>query len=74
MSDPKDPNPAPWCYWRRGEYDGALLGFLSKRERDAYQAGSDGPFRRFIRTSPRSEESRLIAEYYPAKHEVRLHE
>jgi len=57
-------NPTPWCYWTPGEFDGALLGFLSKRERDDCQSGGAGPFRRFIRTSPQSKEAKLIADFY----------
>lgn len=38
-----------WLYWSPGEPDGHLLGFVSRRERDAATAGKPGPFRRIIR-------------------------
>lgn len=35
--------------WRPGEPEGDLHGFVSREERDAYQEGHPGPFRRVVR-------------------------
>jgi hypothetical protein len=38
-----------WTWWTPGEPDGDLHGFWSARERDAYDRGAPGPFRRIVR-------------------------
>jgi hypothetical protein len=38
-----------WVNWCPGEPDDDLHGFVTVRERDAFEAGGAGPFRRVIR-------------------------
>ena len=35
-----------WVWWDREEWDGDLAGFHTREDRDRYQRGERGPFRR----------------------------
>lgn len=41
------PQVATW--WSPGEPEGDLHGFKTSRERDAFERGEPGPFRRIVR-------------------------
>ena len=58
--------PRTWVWWRPGESEDALLGFVSRAERDAYVAGDAGRFKRIIRITPKSFEATLIRTYLEA--------
>lgn len=49
-----------WVWWRPGQSEDALYGFVSREERDECQRGGKGPFRRIIRTKPRSLETAVV--------------
>lgn len=38
-----------YVFWTPGEPEDDLHGFLTVRERDAFEAGKPGPFRRIVR-------------------------
>ena len=43
---PEQTREPSWIWWERGEYEGDLLGFHTKQDRDRYSRGGSGPFRR----------------------------
>lgn len=53
------PRPA-WIWWSRGDDEDMVLGFLHRADRDAFQRGKPGPFKRVLRTMPISLEASLI--------------
>ena len=38
-----------WVHWSPGEPEDDLHGFVTQRERDEYERGKPGPFRRVVR-------------------------
>lgn len=42
------PRPV-WAWWTPGEPEDDLHGFMSMRERDDFERGKPGPFRRVVR-------------------------
>ena len=38
----------PWVWWHRHEHEDDLSGFHTAEDRDAFQAGHAGPFRRRV--------------------------
>jgi len=37
-----------WTWWSRGDNEDSLLGFHTKKDRDAFSRGDAGPFRRRV--------------------------